>query len=286
MRRPAARRRHGIKRAQGKVKPPRLKPVTPSIAIEIAYRKKLSKLVDEMHASTVYWIRASYRANEAAIVSLAMDDVLPTNALKRAIARLRKRWLRAFAEAAPKLADFFATAANQRSDDVLAKILRDGGFSVRWQMTQAMKDVVQATTAENVGLIKSIPEKYLGQVEGMVMRSISAGRDMGTLAKGLQKEFGVTKNRAALIARDQNNKATANMSRVRSLELGIKQAIWRHSGAGKEKYRRPTHVKAGRDRIIYDIAKGWFDPHEKKWIQPGELIGCKCVGIPLIPGFS
>lgn len=276
------RRRVKMHATRGKDKAPRLKPVTPSYAVEVAYRKKLSKLVDDMHTSTVYWLKACYRANEPAIVSLAMDDILPTNALKRAIARLRKRWLAAFEEAAPLLAKYFATAANRRSDDVLAKILRDGGFSVRWQMTQAMRDVVEATTAENVGLIRSIPEKYLGQVEGMVMRSISTGRDMGTLAKGLQKEFGVTKSRAALIARDQNNKATANMNRVRTLELGITTAIWRHSAAGKQP--RPTHV--ANNGKTYDVKKGWYDPAVKEYIHPGQLINCRCVSIPIIPGFS
>lgn len=256
-----------------------LQPVRPNLGLGVAYRKKLDALIEEMHVSVSYWTKATYRSNPPL---LAMDDVLPTNELKRSIARLKKRWLKRFAKAAPKLAKYFAQAASDRSDKQLRKILRKGGFSVRFQMTDAMRDIVEATTVENVSLIKSIASKYLDDVEGMVMRSISAGRDMGTLAKGLEKNYGVTKKRAALIARTQNNMATANMNRARNLELGLTTAIWRHSMAGK--VPRPSHL--ANNGKTYDIAKGWFDPDEKKWIQPGQLINCRCVSIPVVPGFS
>ena len=53
-------------------------------------------------------------------------------------------------------------------------------------MTPAVRDAFNASLAENVGLIKSIPEKYLQQVEGVVMRSYSAGRDLETMVKELK----------------------------------------------------------------------------------------------------
>lgn len=232
-----------------------------------------------MNASVIYWVKASYRTNPPA---MAMDDVLPSSALQKAIQLLKKRWLRQFDEAAPKLAKYFATAVNKRSDAVLAKILRQGGFSVRFQMSHGMKDVLQATTAENVGLIKSISSQYFGEIEQLVMSSASAGRDLGALAKQLEKRYGVTKRRAALIAKDQNNKASGNMARVRMLEANITKAIWRHSHAGKQP--RPTHL--ANNGKVYDIKKGWFDPAVKMWIQPGQLINCRCVPIPVVPGFS
>ena len=145
-----------------------------------------------------------------------------------------------------------------------------------------MKDIVAATIQQNVALIKSIPQKYLSDVEGHVMRSIAAGRDLGTLSKALQKNYGVTRRRAAFIARSQNNLASASMNRVRQLEIGITKATWRHSAAGK--VPRKTHV--ANNGKTFDVAKGWYDPHEKKWIQPGELPGCRCVSISIIPGFS
>ena len=74
------------------------------------------------------------------------------------------------------------------------------------------------------------------------------------------------------------------MTGLRQAELGITEAIWVHSGAGK--HPRPTHVKAGRDQVRYDITKGWYDPDAKQWIWPGTLVNCRCVSKPVIKGFS
>jgi uncharacterized protein with gpF-like domain len=258
----------------------RLRPLRPNIGISIAYQKKIDRLIQEMQASVIWHLKAAYRANPPA--TIAMDDIQPANALKKAIDLLKKRWLRNFDTAAPKLAAYFAKAVHLRTDKGLAKILRDGGFSVRFQMSKGMKDVLTATTAENVSLIKSIPSQYFTEIEGLVMRSVSAGRDIGGLAKQLEKRYGITKRRAALISKDQNNKLSANLYRTRTLEMGIETAVWMHSGGGKTK--RKSHVaNSGKP---YSVRDGWFDPTVKEWIHPGQLVGCKCVSRPLIPGFS
>jgi SPP1 gp7 family putative phage head morphogenesis protein len=204
--------------------------------------------------------------------------------LEREIARLGDRWNEQFARAAPKLAEWFLQSTKTRSDKVLAKILRDGGFSVKFQTTKAMRDAMQATLAEQVGLIKSIPQQYLTQVQTMVMQSVKAGHDVGALAKQIEKQYGVTKRRAQLIARDQNNKATATMTRVRQIELGIEEAIWSHSHGGRKP--RPTHL--ANDGKRYRIADGWRDPDPKvnRRIWPGELINCRCVARAVVKGFS
>ena len=150
--------------------------------------------------------------------------------------------------------------------------------------TRAVNDVLQATIHENVSLIRSIAQQHLTQVEGMVMRSVQRGRDLGQLATDLEQQLDVSKRRATLIARDQNNKATAVIQRTRQAELGITEAVWLHSGGGKEP--RPSHVKAGRDRVKYDIRVGWWDPDDGAYILPGQLINCRCVALPVVPGFS
>jgi len=212
---------------------------------------------------------------------LAMDD-MPANILTLAIRRLAKRWLKAFDGAAEDMAKFFAKAAHKRSDAQMKRILKKGGFTVEFKMTPAMRDVLNATIGENVALIKSIPQQYLKNVEVQVMQSVKAGRDLGPLAKSLEKNFGVTKRRAQLIARDQNNKATSAMNRARQEELGITTALWVHSGGGK--HPRPTH-KANSGKP-YEVSKGWYDPDVKQWIHPGELINCRCVSRAVIKGFT
>ncbi|QPF88151.1 phage head morphogenesis protein [Bradyrhizobium genosp. L] len=233
-----------------------------------------------MAASYLYWVKATYRANEPAIA----QDETPAVALKRRISRLGAQWTKKFDQAADDLAKWFAEAASKRSSAALRSILKKGGFSVEFKLTPAVRDILQATIAENVSLIKSIPSQYLTNVEGLVMRSVTAGRDLAQLTKDLQEQHGVTRRRASRIALDQNNKATAAITRARQVDLGITEAIWVHSGGGK--HPRPTHLKAGRERTKYTIKDGWYDPAVGKNIWPGELVNCRCVCRAVVPGFS
>ncbi len=258
-----------------------MRPVQPNAGVTEAYRKKLDRLVEAMHRSVQWWLKASYRANEPRI--LAADET-PADALRRSMRDLSARWLKKFDEAAESLAEYFAQSVEKRSSAALRNILRNSGMTVEFKMTPVMRDVVDATVHQNVALIKSIPAQYLEQVEGMVMRSVQTGRDLGQLSEDLQNRLGVTKRRAAFIARTQNQMATSAFNRVRLQEVGVTEAIWTHSGGGKEP--RPTHVKAGRERTRFSVSKGWFDPAVKQFIQPGELINCRCVGRPVVKGFS
>jgi hypothetical protein len=207
----------------------------------------------------------------------------PAVALEDRLAQLNLQWTAEFDAMAPKLARWFAGSVGKRSQDRLKKVLRDGGMTVKFDMTPAMRDIVNATITENVGLIKSIGSQYHTEVQGMVMRSITAGRDLGMLTKELEHRFGITRRRAAGIALSQNNLATGNFVKVRQTELGL-QAIWLHSAGGKEPRR--THVaNSGK---TYDPAVGWLDPDPKvnKRIWPGQLINCRCVSKTVVKGFS
>lgn len=261
-----------------------LAPVRPLTKIEQAYRDKLDAMIQDMHQSLVYWLSAALKKTEPEINRLMAEDASPAVTLASIMRKLRRRWLRNFNRLAPELADYFAEAVADRSDSALTSILRRGGMSVSFRRTRAVNDVLQATVQENVGLIKSIPQQYLAQVEGAVMRSVQRGRDLQTVVQELEQQLQVSRKRARLIARDQNNKATATIQRVRQAELGIREAIWMHSGAGKKP--RPSHVQAGRDRVRYDITKGWYDPDEGKYVFPGELVNCRCVARPVIAGFT
>lgn len=249
----------------------------PNAGIAVTYRKRLDALIDEMDASLTYWISAKYRANTPELLA---QDASPAVEMRRTVRKLARRWQAKFDAMAPELATYFALAATDRTDRQLQEILRRGGWSVRFKMSRAQNDVFQATVAENVGLIKSIASQHLAQVQGDVMRSVASGRDLGALTKTLQESYGVTKRRAATIARDQNNKATATMTRVRQHELGITEAVWMHSSGGK--HPRPEHVAANGKR--YPIAKGMF--LEGKWTWPGVEINCRCVSKSVIPGFD
>lgn len=257
-----------------------LAPVRPYADIRDDYAARLGALVEEMHRSLLRWLRAAYRRSPP---EMAQDDS-PARPLGAVLRGLGRRWLRRWSSAAPELAEYFATAVARRSETALRSSLRRHGISVRFRRTRAMNDVMQSVVQENVSLIRSIPQQMLTQVEGIVMRSVQAGRDLASLTEALEQQFGVARRRAELIARDQNNKASAMLSRVRQQEAGITEAIWIHSAGGKAP--RPSHVRAGREKARFSLAEGWWDPDEKKYVLPGELINCRCVSRPVVSGFA
>jgi hypothetical protein len=256
--------------------------VSPNAGLRAKMEAKLNALVDEMCRSYAYWITRTYKRNAPAIAA----DELATTELDRQLRDLGNQWERRFNEAAPWLAEYFATAALERVDGALAKSLSRAGISVKFTMTAHQREVYRALIADLVGLIKSIPSEHHTEVQGLVMRSVTTGRDVGTLAKDLRQRFALTKKRAALIARDQNNKATAVFNRTRQLDMGITRAQWVHSSAGK--VPRPEHVSFSRGTHgppasgpYYDTAKGAY--LIGVWTWPGVEINCRCISKSVLP---
>jgi SPP1 gp7 family putative phage head morphogenesis protein len=206
---------------------------------------------------------------------------LPAAELQKAINDLAVRWQGEFNSASRDLARYFATAVNRRTDRALQAALDKSGITVNFRMTAATRDVVKATVEQNVQLIRTIPQQYLAGVQGDVMRSVQTGRDIGALAKDLQQKYGVTKRRAAFIARDQNNKATSAIQKTRQIELGLDRGVWMHSTGGKTP--RPKHVRA--DGVEFDLKKGLKVGDDGGWVMPGEEPNCRCVWRAVVPGF-
>lgn len=255
-----------------------LAPVRANAGIQAQYRRRLLRMIRAMHKSVLYWVKTKYRQGLPKIAEDAEGP--PSENLQETLNRLAEQWEPKFDEGSQKLAEWFAQKTKNYTDGSLRRILQDAGFAVPFQMTDRIQDVYESVINEQVGLIKSIPSHYLTEVQGLVMRSVQQGRDLGWLTSELSNRYGITKRRAALIARDQNNKATSVMSRVRHQELGITEAIWRHSHGGK--HPRPSHLRA--DGKKYDVKKGMYIDGE--WIWPGEKINCRCTAQPLVPGLK
>lgn len=256
-------------------------PLHPNAGNAAVYRRRLEALIDEMHRSLAWWLCARWR--EAPPV-LAADES-PAAGLRRTMAALSRRWASRFDEAAPKLAEHFARRAADRVAGKLEEILDGAGLTVQFKTTPAMRDALSATIGENVGLIRSIAAEHLSAVEGLMMRSVSEGRDLRTLTAALEARHQLTRRRAALIARDQNNKATAVIARVRQQEAGITQARWLHSGGGR--HPRPEHVAFSAGRLggpLYNPGRGAY--LEGRWTWPGVEINCRCVSRPVVQGFD
>ncbi|MGB6814679.1 MAG: phage minor head protein [Candidatus Sulfotelmatobacter sp.] len=262
-----------------------LRPIRANQGLKFRYQKQMLALIDEMRNSVEFWIEAQYKKAPPLLAQDASPS--PSKKMQSRFKRIAKQWKNRFEEAAPKIAEAYLKGQFKATDSAMRMALRDAGIAVKFKMTPAMRDAFNASLTENVGLIRSIPEEYLQQVEGIVARSYATGRDLQTMVKRLKRLYPTAANRAVLIARDQSNKANAVTEQARRLELGIQKAMWLHSHGGK--VPRPEHVKAGQERRIFDVAKGCPIPNEKgviEYILPGEKINCRCVSRSILTGLK
>ena len=249
--------------------------IRPNAGIERAYSKALVSVVRQIKIDLDAELVRDFKSR-AKQEKIAMDGI--TDWVAHVIDYLISRWERKLDDLAPQLAAKFVNRTVSNYESLFKTHLRKAGFTVRFQVTDFQKEALQAATEVNVGLIKSIGSQYLERVQGQVWKCITDGYDLAALAKDLNKTYDITKRRAELIARDQGAKAHAVIEKVKRQELGITKAVWLHSHAGKKP--RPSHVAA--NGKVFDVSKGMYLDGE--WVQPGELINCRCCSKSIIDG--
>jgi len=238
-------------------KPTTLPAIHPNLGIERWYKRQLMQIINEIQAEVKADIQSNYKSQANMV---AMDGF--SDWLGHSIDYLMSKWTNKLNALSDQVAELFVTKTVHNYDKQLKKHLRKAGFTVRFQMSPYTEEMLKAAMGENVGLIKSIGVQYLSKVEQSVWASVKGGFDLGTLSQELQHAYGVTKNRAELIARDQGAKANAVIEQARRKELGITKAIWKHSHAGRTP--RPSHVKA--DGKVFDVDKGLY--LDSEWVLP------------------
>jgi uncharacterized protein with gpF-like domain len=280
-------------RAPGK-KDTTLAPVRVNADRERTYSTALQNMVRAMTASYEYWLAGKY---DAAVEANADADRIPdlaqdakkgagktTRDLFGELTRLRKYWADYFDKFATKLAEQATDAWYKDNANSWTGKLKRAGFDIKMQLTPSQTLILKTKVRENVALIKSIHEDYHKNVEGVVSRAFIAGRDLSTMTDKIKDAGGVSTRRAAFIARDQANKATAQMNDARQRELNLKFAYWIHSSAGREP--RLKHVTAGREQWIYIVGEGIDFKDGFGHVLPGSAINCRCTSRTIIPALG
>lgn len=235
-------------------------------------------MIESMLAEYDRALRGLYSANPA----VTQDESVTTQA-RRILGELGRKWSKVFAEKAGPLANRTIGQVDKFSKQNLGASLRDmsGGLTIKtFKMPAALYDKVLASTAENVGLIQSIPAQFQERLQGIVLRSIqSGGQGAGQIFEEIQSLNQVTKTRAKLIAVDQTRKITSAMNEERMKSAGVKKFEWIHSGGGAEP--RSLHVEYDGQTFSIDEPP-IIDKRTGQRGFPGELINCRCRMRPVI----
>ena len=215
----------------------------------------------------------------------AMDASIASQA-RILMNKLTRSFTQLFNSKAAYLAEKMVNASAKLSKSTLHDSLKQlsGGLSLPTGVVpQGMEDVAAATIAENVSLIKSIPEQYLKNVTGAVMRSITTGNGLADLVPEINKYSGQTVRRAKNLALDQTRKAYNSINKQRMQAVGVTHFTWIHSYGGQKP--RESHIKI--DGHTFSFANLEAEqaalgvPKEDRNI-PGHAINCRCTMQPVI----
>lgn len=247
--------------------------------------EQVGKLIDRMHRQTLREVLALFDNHDlpTAISGTVTMDASIASAGRRIFNRLEKLFGSLFDDKAPEIADQMVSAADRQSVSTLGRSLRemsgDKSFKVNFK-TAGVDDVFKASVAESVGLIKRIPQEFLQEVQGEVMRSITTGSGLQDLQPYMEKKYGEAKRHASNVAMDQTRKAYQGLTRGRMRKVGAQKYEWMHSGGSNHprEYHRDTL-----DGQIFDIDDPPIsNPKTGFRGNPGDEPFCRCSMRPII----
>lgn len=248
--------------------------------IGIHYNAKLQRLAKQVKrdidGELMPLIRrlAPEYTQDAVATSDAWSDLI-LNAMQFLFTKWRSESVNAGAQ---RIAGEFVQSALKKSERDMKK---SAGIDV-FSGSQQMQDYLKASTQQNVQLIKSIPSKYLEEVETLVMANMRSGMRPGYIERALQEQFGVTQRRAKMIARDQTGKIQGELAEKQQRDNGFDYFQWIDSDDNRVRHR---HRVIAEKMTAY--GKGIY-----RWdnlplssdgvpIKPGSDYQCRCIPRPV-----
>lgn len=248
------------------------------------YKRELKKLVNEMTIEVEKQIKKLFKNIHFAPYGTT-DESIGSQA-RILMNKLTEKFESLFSLESKTLADFMLERTLKSSESNLKSSLKQlsGGLSIKTSIVPPeLTDVVTASIAENVSLIKSIPAQYFKDVTGSVMRSITSGQGMYDLLPEIKKYANLTERRAELLALDQTRKAYNSINAIKLDKLGVKRFEWIHSGGGQTP--RESHLKIDGEIFSFENLQAEQAalgvPKEDRGL-PGYPINCRCTLSPVI----
>ena len=148
------------------------------------------------------------------------------------------------------------------------------GIDIRpYLQDAAIQPLLRQRITENVGLIKSIPERlHQTLADDLLAEARDAPFDRARLTNLLDNRYRTTGSITRRIARDQTTKLIGQLTEARHRQANIAEYRWSTSA---DERVRPTHAANNGKIFRWDTAPATG--------HPGSEILCRCVAIPIIP---
>lgn len=115
-------------------------------------------------------------------------------------------------------------------------------------------------------------------VEKVLAQPLDQGVSVSEIRKELQREVGISKRRAQLIARDQTLKLQAQLTEARQKQVGIRRYVWTTSN--DERVREDHAALDG--QVIEWASPPIVDRRTGRRAHAGEDFQCRCTADPIL----
>lgn len=253
-------------------------PIRPSAAVEARYQHHLDVLTRALAADVERELREW--DGTLATQEFFAQDAGVTDDIKKRFKTLWRKWEGIFAKKVDEVVGPFIAQSNAANAAAVQASIKKfaGGLSLgARKLDYDGQQVLKAAAAENVSLIKSIPQEYLKRVEGAVYRSITHPEGRDYLLREIKRTNQVTLRRAKMIAGDQTRKVNAALTAGRMQKVGVKKFEWVHVPS--------SHPRKLHEKLDGKVCK-FNDPpviqrNPEIHGYPAQLVNCKCQMTPI-----
>lgn len=275
------------------------KPLIPSAAIRIWYRRELLSVVNPMLADYKAKIAEALEHHE--IQRFYATDAAADDFWQRLMGLLEKKWDDIFNGFAAKTVPEFLVKADDHAKSSTWFSLNTAGIEQPRQVyNENIDNTLNGARAFNHTLITGIHKDVHEKLYNSIMLSVTSPNPEEQGSSGIQNaliDAGITaKNRVDLITRDQTSKVNSSLTTERMAQAGVEYFKWAHSSAGKVPRESHQDMNGGIFKVSNDsrlwkvghidfatetgtgsafLTKGDLGP-------PGWAINCRCRAMPLI----
>lgn len=264
------------------------KPLIPNEAVRIWYNRQLDALAKAMLAD--YKSEIAKVMQKGTMREFYAQDASPSDLMKKLMSRLDSKWKDIYRGFAKQTAKEFTEKVDETSKASTVFSLSAAGVKEpRTTYNENVANTLQAASDFNNTLITGIQVDAHEKIYNAIMLSLTSPNpeEQGQkgITKALQETGDFTKNRAKLIARDQNSKLYSSLNVDRMKQNGIEKFKWMHSSAGK--VPRESHLKMDGHIFSFDDPELWkeggdFGLRKGDLGPPGWAINCRCRAVPVI----
>lgn len=197
------------------------KPIKNPASVGVQYNAEMQEIIKAIRADIDKRLIPLLRDLSPQYTTDAWPDQITT-----ALSALVDKWQSPdFRGIADRLAAQFVGGVNTWNAKKFGTDMKRFGIDVFGDAPE-LNDFIRLSVANNAQLIKSIPEQYLNQVQSIVLSNVQAGARSSDIVKTLSDQFGVTKRRAKVIARDQTAKVNSALAQKRQMSVGFEYFQW------------------------------------------------------------